>query len=96
MRMRASGVRKSCEMPASRVVRFDSNSLTSRAIRLKLAASATSSRGPRSGSGEKPSAPRNACTDCAVSTNGPAMRRTMKNAAPNTMPAPMAPMATPT
>ena len=45
-RMRVSGVRKSCEMPAKSVVRLESSSLTSLAMALKLAARVTSSVGP--------------------------------------------------
>ena len=61
-------------------------------MRLKLIASVTSSRGPFSGNGEKPSAPRNASTAFAVSSSGRAMRRTMKYDVPMTITAPMTPM----
>ena len=54
--MRASGVRRSCEMPASRVVRLASRSSTCSPMRLNSRARVASSAGPvsASGSGRRP------------------------------------------
>lgn len=49
--MRVSGVRKSCEMPASNTVRAVSSSHTGYAMRLTLRLRLANSAGPRSGSG---------------------------------------------
>ena len=87
-RIRVSGVRKSCETPASSVVRLESSSLTSRAIALKLAASVTSSAGPSSGNGSKPPAPRKDSTAWAAAESGRATRPTISADAATTMTAP--------
>ena len=95
-RMRVRGVRKSWEIPAKSVVRLESNSLTSRAMALTLAASVTSSRGPSSGSGAKLSAPRNDSTARAASESGRATRCTISAEAVATMTAPTKTMTMPT
>ncbi len=50
-RSRASGVRRSCEIPARNVVRSRSSFLRLSFIRLKAAATARTSEGPDSGTG---------------------------------------------
>jgi hypothetical protein len=77
-RIRESGVRRSCETPASKRARSSSSRFKSAAIWLKARASTVISDGPRSVTGCGV-APRPICVEARVnSRSGRLMRDTMK------------------
>ena len=88
---RDRGVRRSCEIPASTIVRSRSMPARSLVMRLKAAATVRNSRGPSSGrgSGVKPLPTRRAAL--ASADSGPAMRDAMSHAAASERPSVSAP-----
>ncbi|MDT4848582.1 hypothetical protein FQZ97_826760 [compost metagenome] len=89
-RMRASGVRRSCDTPASSMVRADSRSRTCTAMVLKRRLSATISRGPVSGSNAGASPCPSWALACSSRASGATTRRASSSASPTATASPAA------